>query len=397
MNLQLSKRTLAGLVLMLIVWGILTMWIPQLWAISSFQVGAFLLVTAYLLQSASGHVKLTFHPILAPVAFIVLWGIFQLIFRITAYSWDTRCSTLVWGTNLAFLFLAIQAGSSKSSSEMMLTTLVWFGFLLSVISTLQMYTSGGYIYWIFPSGYTDNVLGPFVNRNQYAAFIELLLPIALSRGLIGKHHPILYRFIAATMIASVVAAASRAGVALVLCEVIGVLLMSWFRSITTSRQIALAAGQIALAGLAFVVVTGAGTLWGRLQQPDPFLTRSKILSSSLTMARDRPWMGFGLGAWARVYPKYALYDDGTDVNQAHNDWIQIAVEGGVPAFLCMLAFALLIAKPSIHSLWGIGIIAFLIHALVDYPLQQRPALAGLFFVLSGLSCARFNGKSTETF
>jgi O-antigen ligase len=61
------------------------------------------------------------------------------------------------------------------------------------------------------------------------------------------------------------------------------------------------------------------------------------------MAREKPWTGFGLGIWPTVYPANALYDDGTFVNEAHNDWLQWAVEGGVPLVAAMLA------RPAPHA------------------------------------------------
>ena len=38
---------------------------------------------------------------------------------------------------------------------------------------------------------------------------------------------------------------------------------------------------------------------------------------------------------------------------------------------------------AVRSLWGLGILAVCVHALVDYPFGQRPALAAFFFVLLG--------------
>ena len=50
----------------------------------------------------------------------------------------------------------------------------------------------------------------------------------------------------------------------------------------------------------------------------------------------------------------------------------------------MLVFGALVASPAWRSLWGLGVIAVLLHGLVDYPLQQRPALAGLLFAMAGM-------------
>ncbi|HLW75650.1 MAG TPA: O-antigen ligase family protein, partial [Bryobacteraceae bacterium] len=114
-----------------------------------------------------------------------------------------------------------------------------------------------------------------------------------------------------------------------------------------------------------------------------YAVRSELVRSSMEMIRDRPLMGFGLGTWAAAYPQYAHFDDGNFVNQAHNDWAQWAVEGGLPLLALMLAVVALRARAAVRSLWGIGMLAVFVHCLVDYPMQQRPALAAFFFAMLG--------------
>ena len=115
--------------------------------------------------------------------------------------------------------------------------------------------------------------------------------------------------------------------------------------------------------------------------------------SSLEMVRQRPLTGFGLGAWSAAYPAFARYDDGTFVNQAHNEWAQWAAEGGILLFLLMLSFAVRLIRPAFRAIWGLGTLAVLLHALVDYPFEQRPQLAVFFFVFFGLALA--SGRSPK--
>jgi O-antigen ligase len=91
------------------------------------------------------------------------------------------------------------------------------------------------------------------------------------------------------------------------------------------------------------------------------------------MIAARPWIGWGLGCWPAAYPAFATFDPGAIVNQAHCDWLQWAAEGGVPVGLAMLCLALWSIRPAIRSIWGIGVIAVLIHASFDYPFS-RPAI-----------------------
>ena len=51
--------------------------------------------------------------------------------------------------------------------------------------------------------------------------------------------------------------------------------------------------------------------------------------------------------------------------------------------LVILAIALWSVPPAVQSLWGIGMLAVFLHCLVDYPMQQRPALAAFFFAMLG--------------
>src|SRR3979490_1368672 len=105
------------------------------------------------------------------------------------------------------------------------------------------------------------------------------------------------------------------------------------------------------------------------------------------MLRDSPGTGLGLVTWSSAYPGYARYDDGTFVNQAHNDWVQWAAEGGIPFLMIMLATAGWALRPAVRAVWGIGVLAVFLHAVVDYPFQQRPALAAFVFALLGLLAA----------
>jgi len=259
---------------------------------------------------------------------------------------------------------------------------------------MQLFTTDGKVFWIFPSGYKDLVLGPFIYHNQYAAFVELVFPLSLVAALRHCKRTLLYTGMAAVLYASVIASASRAGVALVTLELIAILSVALLR-----RQVSLrAAGATLGAFAAFVACFGGIVGWRalseRLRLPDPFTGRREMLRSSLDMIRERPGMGFGLGTWPTAYPAFAYSDDGLFANQAHNDWAQWAAEGGLPFFFLMLSVAAWSVRPALNSLWGIGIVAIFLHCLVDYPIQ-RQALGGFFFVLLGALAAEANEKDLD--
>ena len=140
-----------------------------------------------------------------PLTCAVVWGVVQLAANATADRAATRAEVLVWVGNLVAFCLAAQV------RRRFLRSLLSFAFALSVVSVI-LYFSGG----------DPPMLGPFVNRDQYAAFIELMLPLALLRAFTGSTG---YAVISAAMYASVIAGASRAGAILATVELIVVPLL----------------------------------------------------------------------------------------------------------------------------------------------------------------------------
>jgi O-antigen ligase len=368
----------------LICFGILTLWVPERWALAAYQAGVFGVGLFWAAGMAVQPFPLQWRYALIVLAGPAVCGLIQLSTGHTAYRQETWNSVLNWSTNWLLFCLALQFAGNAERGRRFLNAVMYFGFALSVISTLQMFTSEGKIFWIFPSGYQDFVLGPFVNRNQYAAFIEMVLPLALYRAIREKdpQRAFLYWLMASVMVASVVAGASRAGLALVVAEIAVIAALAWLRGFDR-RTIGRGVAQFAVLAIVFMAVVGWDVVWQRFRVANPFATRRELVASSIQMAREKPWTGFGLGTWPTVYPAYALYDDGTFVNEAHNDWLQWAVEGGLPLVATLLAFTALIVGPAFRSIWGLGLIAVLVHCLVDYPMQ-RPQLAGLLFALCGV-------------
>jgi O-antigen ligase len=247
------------------------------------------------------------------------------------------------------------------------------------------------VIWLF----TVHELGPFAYRNQFAAYVESVLGIAILAAIRERSRSLIWMLIAAALFAAVVAGASRAGSVLCLAELAALPAVAFARGWIPARSLARVAALAVITGAALVAVVGWQTIWHRMEEPNPYGLRENLLLSSIRMTRDRPLAGFGLGAWSSAYPAYARYDDGTFVNQAHNDWAQWAAEGGIPFLLLMAAIVALLARPAFDSLWGLGLMAVFVHAWVDYPFQQRPALAAFFFAMAGVLAASRRDRATE--
>src|SRR5581483_10266593 len=365
--------------------GILTMWVPARWAVSAFQLAVFALAGARLIERARRGKSVGIHFTGALLAAAVFWALLQILGGWTVDRFRTLSEILVWMTNLAAFALALEMSADARERENFLAAFLWFGAGIAVISTLTVFSSPpGIAFWRFHSGSDLPMLGPFTYYNQYAAFIEAVLPIALVRAIRDPRRRFLYSVVAALLLASVDAGGSRAGTILCIAEVFAVPLLASLQGFASRRSAArvllASAGTLAILG----AVTGWDRIWKRLQEPNPYAVRKDFLLSSVAMVRDRPLTGFGLGTWSEVYPGFARFDDGLFANQAHSDWAQWASEGGIPFFLLMMLVAIGAVRPAFRSLWGIGFLAVFTHGLLDYPMQQRPALAAFFFALLGV-------------
>lgn len=378
----------------LAAWGILTavfggfavMWSPARWAASVPQLAVgtlFLLWWLYRLKTR----EVMAWPFLAwPMTGLLAYGAVQLWYGWTVYPWDTQEAGLYWFTNLLSLLLTADACRDTEIRRRVRDGLYYGGVILALVSLLQFYTSGGRIFWIFPGPGWPEVYGPFVYKNQYAAFLELLIPLALVRALTGNGARWPAVISGAALFACAVASDSRAGVLLASAEMLVIpAILVWKRAIAPGTWWRCAATLVVTATI-FTLVVGPETVTARLQTRDLYAGRSDLWAASVTMFRDRPVKGFGLGTWATAYPAYATDDDGLIANQAHNDWAQAAVEGGLPALLCLAAIFVWSASAGWRTVWGLGLSVLLLHAVVDYPIQ-RQAIAVCFFSLAGLQAA----------
>lgn len=344
------------ILLALLFGGILAVWVDQPWAWSAVQVGIFALAGWHVLRKREVRFDL---PALT-LAFACSWPVLQLLTGATMSRPATEEAAVNW-----FTFFVVFVMARGVDADTFATAAVIGGSAVALLSVLAKVSYG--------------VLGPFANRNQFAAWVELLLPIALYLAFRWRAA---YSVAAAILFAAVIASGSRAGAFLVCLEVVVVAVVC-----RRSRSAKL---QFAAIALLAVGVAGWHDLRGHVESAGPEPLRADAVRASLEMLRDHPVAGVGLGAWSRIYPRYAGLDTGLVMNQAHNDWAQWAAEGGAPFLAYMIVFAALLWKPAIRSIYGMGVIAFLLHALVDYPMQQRPALSVWFFAVAGVVTAARN-------
>jgi hypothetical protein len=397
-------RLVLGICLtLLLAFSTATMFIRAAWALEFFQIGAFALVAVYLLagigrdkeQLASG-----WSPWL--VYLIPVWGLLQLLAHATASSMETRQAVLRWGALSGVFLLSQVAARTATGQHRMLSGFLIFAVAMAVLCLTQLFTSAGRVLWIFPTGYPD-VYGTFPSYNNYAQFAELALPIALWRALNEGWRSWWYALAGGVLYASVIGAASRAGTVLCTAELLAMMAIGLirFRDPETGRlprsTVAMLVMVPVLAAV-FTFAVGWERVWLRFQQHNPYLVRREYLLAAADMAWQRPLTGYGLGTFPEVYQRYAIKDFPFYANHVHNDWAEFAADGGVPFLLLVLIPFAACVPAAIRYPWGLGLVAIMLHACVDFPFP-RPAVSGWMFLLLGLlSMARSpDGCGDEAF
>ena len=417
MDSLLDKVIRAGL-LLAVFFTALAHGAVEPWSVTIFE---FIVIALMLLWAirAVAHGEFTIRiPMAAlPIAALIVIGLVQSIPIVDSAGRRAGLSMDVEATRRALmvlfcLFVAFLITAnffvSRKQLRMLATILVIYGLMMSVFSILQSLTWNGRFYWLrLTSG--SSVFGPFANRNHFAGYIGLLvpLPVALiiTRG-VRKETRIFYGFAAVLMGIAVIVSLSRGGmISLAASMIFMVLASAWL-----SRKSKLAAGNSsalliragAIASIVFAIVIGA--IWvgaedvvNRASETLSHDTsRAMIWKDTWAMIRDNPLMGVGLGAFEVAYPIYSHTDGLAVVDYSHNDYLQILADGGILGGMVALWFLLLVFRALARSMkskdllfaglavgCGCGIIFILVHSMFDFNLQI-PSNALLFLFISAV-------------
>lgn len=120
-----------------------------------------------------------------------------------------------------------------------------------------------------------------------------------------------------------------------------------------------------------------------LHREETLEERMRPVRDAVAMLRERPWTGFGGGAFYNAFTRYKVESLPLPYNHAHNDYVEIAADVGLPGLLLLAGVALLTAVRAFRLMQdsssphargvaagvGMGLLCALLHALVDLNLQ----------------------------
>ncbi len=344
-------------------------------------------------------------PLLPPLLAFILLALGQIFFRGTASPYGTRIELQLLTALTLLLFLATQAFRTTDDWRFFVWFIMWLGFLVTIFGILQHLTFNGKLYWLREMTYGGIPFGPYVNRNHFAGFAELVIPVALVPLVLGKvrrERWLAVGLLALFPIGALFLSASRGGIISFAAE-LGVLTLLLVLRRTGGRHV-LAGAVVLLCAFMLVSWLGVRQILERFASMQSLEVsvgkRASMRADTWHIFRQHPWTGTGLGTLQTVFPAYETLYDAKVVNHSHNDYLEALAETGVVGGACCAWFLgalffhslrrlLLQDKSFSAALHLSGLVActgFLVHSLVDFNLHI-PGNALLFFLMANLATA----------
>ena len=324
----------------------------------------------------------------------------------------TRLSAIHYLALFFFLSVLLVLLDSASRIRRLAGIITVFGFGYAFFAILQSVLSPLKIYGIYEA---TSPFGSFVNRHNYAAFMEMAVAVPMGlifTGAILKDKRLLYITAIALMGVSLLLSESRGGLVAFLSEIIFLVLLT-----TGTKSRSNLVLKLGLAVLLFVAViagaifVGGETSLTRVAETaatgDLTTGRSNIWSVTLDVIKANLPFGAGLGAFGVAYTPHDAMSGLERVEQSHNDYLQVLADAGIVGALIGLFFLYRLfvtgrAATGIRNDYrrGIafgalaGIFAILVHSIFDFVLHTT-AISVMFLVLISLLLASRNSYADD--
>lgn len=313
----------------------------------------------------------------------------------------TLASFLSLGPSLLMLYAV--AVLSQDERARLFQPIAWCGIAAAMLGLFQV-TSGNESFYIYKASSVGWLTGFQAGRNLAADVLVIAMlawaacqPIALFSGasrLVGAGG-------IAFLALAVVLTGSRTGIAIMVVMLpLAFYLAGTFRNIPPRRVfLAIVAGLVAI-GLAAAFLFASPALRRTLERLTSADTLRFDIWTDAWAAATAYWpAGGGMGAFIPLFMPFERLEvlDGMRTNRAHNDYLELLIEGGATA-MALLAIAIgLLAWLAVRSLrradadrrqtmFALGTIAVVAaHSLVDYPLRSM-SIACLFATAVALLC-----------
>lgn len=364
--------------------------------------------------------------IVIPFAFVVIWIVFQSEFGIGTHEiWEKAeavlGSTVVRGSldpsesrfslvrllSAAGVFwLSLNYCRREGNAEVLVYTMTIAGALYALYGYGEYVAGNHEILWFPKTAYANSLTSTFVNRNSFATYDGMILTCATAliarRFVRGQWSVIDVVLIPAWLLSgtALLLSGSRGGIISTAIGLGVIALSVTFARIGAKKKVIFVASLVACAVL--LILQSGFWFSYRLATFDGTMADREIAFSVTTdIIAAKPWTGTGYGTFEdafRMRRDERLQYHG-DYDKAHNTYLELAAEIGIPATALLLASMIAIAfccvrglrsinANSMYSALGLSILALgACHSLVDFSLQI-PAVALTFFLLLGAAVSQ---------
>jgi len=270
-------------------------------------------------------------------------------------SYASRSALTWWVFLLSLLLFFIVLRyllKNKKTLKIVVFIIIGVGLLQSVYGLIQALTPSLGVLWVdYIEDYMGTARGTFINRNNFAAFINMIWPLALGvtfemNGKVNSLKAILssdrlnrHALMALGVIGFLLAlilTRSRAGISSGIVGFAAFMIVS-----RTKKKIVAAQTRALLYGIivlfcVYTMTIGIGPIIDRFLAVDAdggF--RVLIWADSLSIIKDHP-LGIGLGNYENVFSVYnQSFVSDKQVMYAHNDYLQLLIETGWLGFFTL--------------------------------------------------------------
>jgi O-antigen ligase len=341
-----------------------------------------------------------------PLAFLVVLTLASLstsIYR-TATLWAMVRLILYAGA----FYLALDMMASRKQTKRLILLIFCTGASLAFLGFVKYAGAPFPTFWITSgNGLERELTATFLNHNHLAGYLEMVFPLGLGLLLFNRTllHPLLWSFLLILILAALFFSMSRGGwIAVLIASGLMFVTFAVKKGLRLKRLTMVLAAVLLVAGISFL---GSNAMIERLQtlqnpdEPNLAAIRLPVWAASVQLIHQNPWLGKGLGTFPWSFTAVRPAGLGWRFREAHNDYLQIATDLGLPALIPIVWGLYLIFSIGFQALQqragqfraGVtlgalgGIAAILVHSLIDFNIQIT-SNGILFSVLVGMIAAQ---------
>lgn len=328
-----------------------------------------------------------------------------------------------------FYIITIQLLSRQELLRKTIKIVATLATVIALFAILQKFTSNNLIYWFRAVPGNVVPVGPWVNRNHYAGFMELLFPIVLSlffyyRPKVSKKNSFRQKtvsiisspnsngyfflgFSVVLILSSIFTGLSRGGIISSTLALFFFLILLNKKSSNSGRIIPLIILCTVLLALTWFGWDPILERFNATTNENGVISESRLLvwADCIPFIKDFFFTGSGFGTFVHAFPQYSTLPTFSVYDHAHNDYIELLTDGGFIGFILAASFVitifhsgfkqLKIRKEPYSTLLIIGsltsVFALMVHSITDFNMHNG-ANGLYFFFLCGVVVSAGNTR-----